>query len=171
MTVTFPTSARAALPAATMVRIRHNVGLFKIVASAAWADAGHTAPTHYDVTGPDGRLHRMVPRERMTALSYEPTLYQPNAQPVLKRDTVLQRMQLLPDLTRRMGRFYLGEQAQSMELDTLIRALLPRYRECHCWSCWKPLNNLNRPVCPKCGGIQCACGACFCNRSASTHVF
>lgn len=37
-------------------------------------------------------------------------------------------------------------------------------RETHCWSCKQRLSSTNRPVCGRCGGIRCSCGACFCRR-------
>lgn len=36
-------------------------------------------------------------------------------------------------------------------------------RETHCWSCKEPLGAGDFPVCERCGGMRCSCGACFCD--------
>lgn len=36
-------------------------------------------------------------------------------------------------------------------------------RRTHCWSCKGPLSSGDFAVCERCGGMQCYCGACFCN--------
>jgi hypothetical protein len=70
-----PASVRSATFAAgSLVAIRHNPGNFRIQSPSAWADTGQSMPTHYNVTGPDGRLHLMVPVERMTRLSTSPNV-------------------------------------------------------------------------------------------------
>jgi hypothetical protein len=55
----------AALATGTLVRILHNDGSFKIVCPVAFEDANHSTPTHYNMMGPYGRLHVMVPVERI----------------------------------------------------------------------------------------------------------
>jgi hypothetical protein len=74
MTTTFPifpppaTARSATFAAGSLVAIRHNPGHFRIQSPSAWADDKHSMPTHYHVTGPDGKLHLMVPVERMEAV-------------------------------------------------------------------------------------------------------
>jgi hypothetical protein len=71
MTTTFPSSApstTAKIPTfavGTVVRVQHNTSLFKIHSHAAWSDDDHRIPTYYNLTGPSGQLHRMVPVERL----------------------------------------------------------------------------------------------------------
>ena len=71
MTTTFPTSAPSAtsrppiFAVGTVVRVQHNTNLFKIHSHAAWSDGDHQQPTFYNVTGPSGQLHKMVPAERL----------------------------------------------------------------------------------------------------------
>ena len=71
MTATFPTSAPSAtnrppiFAVGTVVRVQHNTNLFKIHSHAAWSDDDHQVPTFYNLTGPSGQLHRMVPVERL----------------------------------------------------------------------------------------------------------
>jgi len=48
-----------------MVRIQHNTSLFKIHSHAAWSDDDQQTPTYYNLTGPSGQLHKMVPVERL----------------------------------------------------------------------------------------------------------
>ena len=71
MTATFPTSPPSAdtrpitFAVGTVVRVHHNTNLFKIHSHAAWSDDDHQVPTFYNLTGPSGQLHRMVPVERL----------------------------------------------------------------------------------------------------------
>ena len=80
MTTTYPISfprdtvRSATFATGSLVAIRHNPGHFRIQSPTAWADTGQTMPTHYHVTGPDDRLHLMVPVERMTRLSPSPNV-------------------------------------------------------------------------------------------------
>ena len=169
MTTTFPTPAQPVatkfLAAGTMVRIRHNDGLFKIVVPAACADSGHTAPTHYDVTGPNGRLYRMVPVERITfysrALPLAVATYM--ADPEARIDPV-DRMMAKPTATMAMARRLLNPRfVETHSLLEIAAALAPRYFETHCHRCAAEINNLEHPSCPACEGIKCKCGGCRCN--------
>jgi hypothetical protein len=99
----------------------------------------------------------MVPAEGMTPMST--ALREPLITP-------MRRMLNNPEATRRMGKHYLGAAAATAELRILAKILAPKYRTNHCWCCWDSLNNLDDPLCPKCSGIQCKCGACFCPRAA-----
>ena len=71
MTATFPSSAPSAtakiptFAVGNVVRVQHNTSLFKIHSPAAWSDDDHQTPTFYNLTGPSGQLHRMVPVERL----------------------------------------------------------------------------------------------------------
>ena len=71
MTTTYPTPAPSTttrpitFAVGTMVRIQHNTGLYKIHSHAAWGDDDHRTPTYYNLTGPSGQLHKMVPVERL----------------------------------------------------------------------------------------------------------
>ena len=71
MTATFPNSTSSAstkpitFAVGTVVRVQHNSNLFKIHSHAAWSDADHQTPTFYNITGPSGQLHKMVPVERL----------------------------------------------------------------------------------------------------------
>jgi hypothetical protein len=71
MTTTFPNSnhSTTARPitftVGTVVRVQHNEALFKIHSHPAWSDADHQTPTFYNLTGPSGQLHKMVPVERL----------------------------------------------------------------------------------------------------------
>lgn len=69
MSTTYPAPSTTTLPitfaVGTMVRIQHNTGLYKIHSHAAWSDDDHRTPTYYNITGPSGRLHKMVPVERL----------------------------------------------------------------------------------------------------------
>jgi hypothetical protein len=88
MTTTFPiflppaTVRSATFAAGSLVAILHNPGHFRIQRPSAWADDKHSKPTHYNVTGPDGRLHLMVPVERMTRLSPSPNVAFPKGREV-----------------------------------------------------------------------------------------
>ena len=71
MTTPFPTSAPSTntrpiiFAVGTVVRVQHNTNLFKIHSHAAWSSEKHQTPTFYNLTGPSGQLHRMVPVERL----------------------------------------------------------------------------------------------------------
>lgn len=69
MTTTYPAPSTAIRPitfaVGTLVRIQHNTGLYKIHSHAAWSEADHQTPTFYNLTGPSGQLHKMVPVERL----------------------------------------------------------------------------------------------------------
>ena len=71
MTATFPSSPPSSntrpitVAVGTVVRVQHNTSLFKIHSHAAWSDDDHQTPTFYNLTGPSGQLHRMVPVERL----------------------------------------------------------------------------------------------------------
>jgi hypothetical protein len=71
MTATFPSSPLSSntrpitFAVGTVVRVQHNTSLFKIHSHAAWSDDDHRTPTCYNLTGPSGQLHRMVPVERL----------------------------------------------------------------------------------------------------------
>ena len=71
MTTTFQTSAPSAntrpptFAVGTVVRVQHNEALFQIHSHAAWGDDDHQTPTYYNLTGPSGQLHKMVPVERL----------------------------------------------------------------------------------------------------------
>jgi hypothetical protein len=71
MTTTIPTPDPSAITkpitfaVGTVVRAQHNTNLFKIHSHAAWSDDDHQTPTFYNLTGPSGQLHRMVPVERL----------------------------------------------------------------------------------------------------------
>jgi hypothetical protein len=71
MTTTFPNSnpSTTAPPitftVGTVVRVQHNEALYQIHSSAAWSDDDHQTPTFYNLTGPSGQLHKMVPVERL----------------------------------------------------------------------------------------------------------
>ena len=71
MTTTYPTPTPSAttqpitFAVGTMVRIQHNSGLYKIHSHAAWSDDDHRTPTYYNLSGPSGQLHKMVPVERL----------------------------------------------------------------------------------------------------------
>lgn len=71
MTATFPISLPSSntrpitLAVGTVVSVQHNEGLFKIHSHAAWSDDDHKTPTCYNLTGPRGQFHRMVPVERL----------------------------------------------------------------------------------------------------------
>ncbi len=154
MTTTDYTTRRS-LTMGTLVEIQHNTGLFKITCPTAWADSDHTMPTHYNVTGPNGRLHPMVPVERMNLCQITPSLTPPS---------VLARMLRHPELTLRLGTRLLGREiAEALNLATLAYRLVPRYKSTHCWACKTSLDNLQDELCPKCGGLQCGCGGCRCN--------
>jgi hypothetical protein len=61
-----PSTSPASFAVGTVVRVQHNEKLFKIHSHAAWSDDDHRTPTFYNLTGPSGQLHRMVPVERLT---------------------------------------------------------------------------------------------------------
>ena len=71
MTTTFPNSnpSTTARPitfaVGTVVRVQHNEGLYQIHSHAAWSDDDDQTPTFYNLTGPSGQLHKMVPVERL----------------------------------------------------------------------------------------------------------
>lgn len=71
MTATFPIPTPSTITrpitfaVGTVVRVQHNEKLFKIHSHAAWSDDDHQTPTFYNLTGPSGQLHRMVPVERL----------------------------------------------------------------------------------------------------------
>jgi hypothetical protein len=69
MTSTYPTPSTTARPpvfaVGTVVRVQHNEALFQIHSHAAWSDDDHHTPTFYNITGPSGQLHKMVPVERL----------------------------------------------------------------------------------------------------------
>jgi hypothetical protein len=169
MTTTFQIPAQPVatkfLAAETMVRIRHNVGLFRVLTPAAWADSGHTIPTHYDVTGPNGRLHRMVPVERITVYSRALPLAFATymADPDVRIDPV-DRMMAKPAATMAMARRLLSPRfVETHSLLEIAAVLAPRYFETHCHRCAGEINNLEHPSCPACEGIKCKCGGCRCN--------
>jgi hypothetical protein len=71
MTTTYSTPAPSAttrpitFAVGTVVRVQHNEALFQIHSHAALSDDDHQTPTFYNLTGPSGQLHKMVPVERL----------------------------------------------------------------------------------------------------------
>ena len=71
MTTTFLTPAPSTtarpptLAVGTVVRVQHNEALFQIHSHAPLSDDDHQTPAFYNLTGPSGQLHRMVPVERL----------------------------------------------------------------------------------------------------------
>jgi hypothetical protein len=160
----------------TIVRVQNQTGYFTVSSPSGWSGPGYAFPISYNlfdherrkvVNHPAGLVVALKEEELAEASRVIETFQEKpkKVQQAQSRITPSERMLEVQDLTRRMGRFYLGEQAHSMELDTLIRALLPKYRNTHCWKCSKTdLNNLDFGLCPACRGIICTCGACLCGR-------
>jgi hypothetical protein len=151
----------------TLVRIRHNTGLYRISSPAAWAEADQSLPTHYNVIGPSGKLHKMVPAESMTFRSN--ALQETGHTALLDGDIridPLTRMLTAPAATMAMARRLLPPAfVETHELRQIAEALLPRYFQTHCHRCGSGLNNLHHPACPDCEGLLCNCGGCRCNWS------
>ena len=157
----------AAFAEGSWVRIQHNTGLYRISSPCAWIDDNPTMPTHYNVLGPSGKLHKMVPVERMTlrATSLQKSVVAAMLDGDLCYEPFL-RMLSDPAATMAMGHRLLPSAfVETHDLRQLAEALLPRYFQTHCHRCASELNNLHHPACQDCEGLLCQCGGCRCNWS------
>jgi hypothetical protein len=163
-----PSTTPASFAEGTLVRIEHNEGLYKINRPAAWSDTDPSTPTHYDVTGPSGQRHRMVPAERISLHSDALRLALTSHLAVVVDPLEIGRQRMLadPPATMEMARRFLPQTfIRNHNLREIVRELAPRYFETHCHRCGTELDNLHHPTCPDCEGLHCKCGGCRCNWS------
>ena len=64
------------------------------------------------------------------------------------------------------GRAGLSPSTASRRRAATAAAARGQLRETRCWRCKEDLSSADDHVCERCGGIQCSCGACFCNGPA-----